>query len=609
VLPRSQPSGDELAGRVVIVGRPEAERNELHALREYALVADGERGALVGPRGDVVWMCFPHWHSDAAFSTLVGGGGVYEVAPVERFVWGGYYEERSLIWRSRWTTDRGARIECREALALPSSRSRAVMLRRVIALEGRARVRVALDVRLGFGAHAIRDLTRTDGGEWRGSAGGVSLCWSGGADARAADADGGGARLELLLELDEGDQHDLVLVLAVSETQAEAPPADTAWSGTEAAWRERVPGLERMMGRRDAWHAHAVLSGLTSSGGGMVAAATTSLPERAREGRNYDYRYVWVRDQAFAGQAAAKAADYPLLDHAVRFVRARLLDDGAQLQPAYTIDGGRVPDQRRLDLPGYPGADVIVGNHVNAQFQLDVFGESLLLFSAAGAHDRLDAEVWQAAEVAAGAIEQRWHEADAGIWETRNAQWTHSRLICAAGLRAISAHGPGGEQAARWLALADAITAEASANALHPTGRWQRAADDPRVDAALLLIALRGAIPPDDPRTIATLDAYVRELTQDGYAYRYRLDERPLGEAEGAFLLCGFILALAYAQQGHAVASARSFERTRAASGPPALLSEEFDVTQRQLRGNLPQAFVHALLLECAVEQYDMAPD
>ena len=115
--------------------------------------------------------------------------------------------------------------------------------------------------------------------------------------------------------------------------------------------------------------------------------------------------------------------------------------------------------------------------------------------------------------------------------------------------------------------------------------------------------AIRGAIPVDDPRSVATLRAVEDELTCDGYAYRYRPDERPLGETEGAFLLCGFFLALAYAQRGDAVSSARWFERNRAACGPPGLLSEEFDVMQRQLRGNLPQAFVHALLLESALAQ------
>jgi len=100
------------------------------------------------------------------------------------------------------------------------------------------------------------------------------------------------------------------------------------------------------------------------------------------------------------------------------------------------------------------------------------------------------------------------------------------------------------------------------------------------------------------------LHAYAEELTVDGYAYRYKADRRPLGESEGAFLLCGFLLSLAWSQQGETLAAARAYERNRAGCGPPGLLAEEFDVTQRQLRGNLPQDFVHALLIECAAEQY-----
>src|SRR5205085_5951650 len=141
----------------------------------------------------------------------------------------------------------------------------------------------------------------------------------------------------------------------------------------------------------------------TSAGGGMVAAATTSLPERARAGRSYDYRYVWIRDQCYAGQAAATAGAPALVDDAVRFVAERLLADGPGLKPAYTVSGGPVPDERRLGLPGYPGGSDIVGNRANRQFQLDAFGEALLLFAAADRLDRLGAAGWDAAETAAAA--------------------------------------------------------------------------------------------------------------------------------------------------------------------------------------------------------------
>jgi hypothetical protein len=583
---------------------PAAEDEQVpHALRDYALLADGERGILVGPRGEFAWMCFPGWESEAIFSSLIGGLGVFSIAPLERYVWGGYYEEGTLIWHSRWVTVSGAIVECREALALPASRSRAIVLRRVSVLEGEARLRVILHPRHGFGEQPLRRLRRREAGVWLGRTGDVHCAFVG-AEAALDRPDGRRGRLlEFELVLAEGQQYDFMLTLASSAAELDTLPAAACWSATEAAWEERIPSLPQVAGRRDARHAYAVLDGMTSAGGGMVAAATTSLPERAREGRNYDYRYVWIRDQCYAGCAIARAGPYPLLDDAVRFVRDRLLEHGPDLRPAYTASGGRVPDERRLDLPGYPGGFDIVGNWVNDQFQLDIFGESLELLAAACRHDRLDADGWRAAELAVAAIERRWREPDAGIWELEPDGWTHSRLACAAGLRSIAACSPAAEQAARWLALADVITAETSARALHTSGRWQRSERDERIDGALLLPGIRGAIAPDDPRTVATLHAVQAELTEDGYVYRFRPDARPLGEAEGAFLVCGFLMALALAGQGDHVGAARWFERNRAACGPPGLLAEEFDVAQRQLRGNLPQAFVHALLLECAVEQ------
>ncbi len=575
-----------------------------HVLREYALLADGERGILIGPRGDFAWMCFPRWDSSAVFSSLIGGSGAYAVTPQDRCVWGGYYEPGSLIWRSRWVTE-DATIECREALALPTRPDRAVILRQVIARKGTARVDVVLNPRGDFGQHGLRKLSERDDGSWIAEFDGARVGWTGGRGATPQPDGHGGRALRLTLELPEGAQHDFVLVLASGDADAEPPDPQRTWQGVQAAWQDRVPGLERTVAARDSRHAYAVLSGLTSEGGGMVAAATTSLPERARRGRNYDYRYVWIRDQCYTGQAVAKAGPYPLMDDAVHFVAERLLADGRHLKPAYTTSGGAVPDQRQLDLPGYPGGSDIVGNWVNQQFQLDAFGEALLLFAAAARHDHLDADGWRAAEAAIDAIERRWREpdTDAGIWEIDPDAWTHSRLICAAGLRQIARCGPGVESAARWASLADTLVADTAAHAVHSSGRWQRSPGDPRVDAALLLPAIRGAVPASDPRSIATLHAVATELTEDGYCYRYRPDERPLGMSEGAFLLCGFMLALAYAQQGDRVSAARWFERNRAASGPPGLYSEEFDVTQRQLRGNLPQAFVHALMLECAVGQ------
>jgi GH15 family glucan-1,4-alpha-glucosidase len=367
-----------------------------------------------------------------------------------------------------------------------------------------------------------------------------------------------------------------------------------------------VPDCGDLIAARDARHAYAILRGLTAGSGAMVAAATTSLPERLEAGRSYDYRYAWIRDQCYAGLAVAAHGPHPLLDGTVRFLTERILADGPGLMPAYTITGQPIPDERRLRLRGFPGGTARAGNRVAGQFQLDGLGESLEFFAAAARLDLLAEENWQAAATAAEAIAKRWDEPEAGIWELDDQCWTHSRLACVSGLRSLAAAAqgpPGGHgyrQAARWSALADSLLASL-AGSVHATGRWQRSLGDARVDAALLPPVIRGALPAEDPRIRATVRAVQDELTEDGYVYRFRHDARPLHHSEGAFLLCGFWMAQVAHVCGDGAAAARWFERNRAACGPAGLYTEEYDVHQRQLRGDLPQAFVHAGMLESAV--------
>ncbi|HEY1620238.1 MAG TPA: glycoside hydrolase family 15 protein [Streptosporangiaceae bacterium] len=569
-------------------------------LREYSFIADGERGAVIAPDGGIVWLCAPRWDSPAVFAALLGGRGGYSVGPADPWnVWGGYYEPASLIWRNRWVGSGVA--ECREALAMPADPHRAVLLRRIEAVRGPARIKMTLDLRASFGRSPMRDLTRS-GGVWTGRSGSIRFRLSGAASARL-DRDG---FLAMSLTVAAGGHHDLVLEM--SDRPLDDPPPDPGfcWSATQAAWAQAVPDCGGLIAERDARHAYAVLAGLTSASGAMVAAATTSIPERLESVRNYDYRYAWIRDQCYTGLAVAAHGPHPLLDGAVRFITERMLADGPDLMPAYTVSGGAIPDERGLRLRGYPGGGARSGNRVNGQFQLDAFGEVLQLLASAARLDRAGPEEWRAAEVAADAIEKRWTEPDAGVWELDAQNWTQSRLSCVAGLRAIAAAAPGSpgshgsQQAASWSGLADKIMASLT-DSVHSTGRWQRARGDDRADAALLLPVIRGAVALDDPRTEATVRAVVDELSDDGFVYRFRQDDRPLHQAEGAFLLCGFWMALAAHACGRDVEAARWFERSRSACGPAGIYTEEYDVHQRQLRGNLPQAFVHAAVLEASV--------
>lgn len=308
-----------------------------HALRDYAFLADGYRGAIIGPRGDVSWLCAPRWDSPAVLSNLVGGRGCYVISPSETYVWGGYYEPGSLIWRNRWTTTSG-RVESREALAVPGDPHMLTLLRRVENIDGAAAdVDVRLDLRAEFGS-AHSDIHSEGGGVWSIETGGLHCRWSGAAGARH----GGDGSLRLSLELAAGERRDLLLEISDQPLGAPGDP-DRLWSETEHYWHQNVPDFAASAAPRDSRHAYAVLRGLTAPGGGMMAAATLRLPERAEHGKNYDYRYVWLRDQAYAGLAVSVVEPLPLLDEAVAFTTARVLENGDQLRPAYRLDGSLPP--------------------------------------------------------------------------------------------------------------------------------------------------------------------------------------------------------------------------------------------------------------------------
>lgn len=585
-------------------GRPLAEPltrevDAPHTLRDYVFLADGWRGAMLNPDGEITWLCFPRWSGPALMAGLLGARGRYLLAPPARHVRGGYYEDGSLIWRQRWITHDRV-IEVREAMAYPATPGRAVVLRRISAVEMDASMYVELVLGSDYGRKPSKRWRR-EGDTWTTESGQVHARWSGAPGARSIEA---GAGLACELAVEGGHHLDLVLELDTSSLAGRAPPdpADL-WQRTESAWAEAVPACADLPARRDVRRAFAVLRGLTNGDRATVAAATTALPERAEAGRNYDYRYAWVRDICYIGRAGStvEGAGH-VLDDAVHFVTERLLADGPRMKPAYRDDGGRIPTPEHLGVPGYPGGSDQVGNRAVSQFQLDAFGEALLLLAAAARGGTLETDGWRAAELAVSAIAERWKEKDSGIWEVGPDHWTHSRLICAAGLRAMA----GSDGRLRWrndaIGLADQLLAEADRTSLHPSGRWQRSPTDTRVDASLLLAEIRGALADDDPRSVSTRQAILAELCQDDYLYRFADPGKPLGEQEGAFLVCNFWMALAKLRSGDHQGGSQWFERTRSSCGGSGLFSEEFDVAQRQLRGNLPQAFVHALLIEVAAE-------
>lgn len=567
------------------------------ALRDYAFLADGSRGALVDPDGGIAWLCFPTFADGAVFAGLLGGRGTYQLSPPARHVTGGFYEDGTLIWHQRWVTDDGI-IESCDALAYPGDADRCVVLRRIRALDTDSRIGCTLEVAPDYGRRP-GGAWRDKGDGWRLDTGDLTARMTGAVD-RASAAE---SALDVDIRLAAGSRTDLVFELQPRTRELPPPPdPDQLWQQTRRAWKEVVPECVEIPAQRDVRQSIAILRGMTDPGGASVAAATTALPERAEAGRNYDYRFAWIRDISYIGHAgAAVPGAEVMLSDAVRWVGARLLEDGPETRPAYRCDGSPVPDPEHLGLPGYPGGSDVIGNRASRQFQLDLFGEALLIFALAAEKDLLDADGWRAAEVALRAIEANAQRPEAGIWEIDPGRlWTHSRLICVSGLKAIVGQSAPARWRTRALGLADHLLSQADATSLHASGHWQRAPDDPRVDASLLLSEVRGAVSPDDPRSVATRAAILDDLCDDDFLYRFAEEGEPLGQAEGAFLVCNFWMALAYLGHGDARRGAQWFERTRASCGGSGLFSEEYDVAQRQLRGNIPQAFVHALLIETA---------
>ena len=360
-------------------------------------------------------------------------------------------------------------------------------------------------------------------------------------------------------------------------TRASEPPdPDRAWQGTEAAWARPRPGIRAdgrrratpatptrcsradRRGRRDGRRGHHLAARAGAAG---AATTTTATPGSATS--------------ATPARRSPRPGRIPLMDDAVRFVAgAAARATGRSSSPPTRPAAARCPTSATSGCPATPAASDIVGNWVNQQFQLDAFGEALLLFAAAARHDRLDADGWRAAEAAVAAIEQRWHEPTRrrhlGDRPGRlDPQPAHLRRRPARRSRRV-------DLAASRARAGSRSPTESSPTPRRtrciPSGRWQRSPDDPTHRCRAAACRRSGVRSPPATRAPSprcTLSS--RSSTEDGYCYRFRPDERPLGEAEGAFLLCGFWMALALRQQGDHVSAARWFERNRAACGPPGL--------------------------------------
>ncbi|HEU4577151.1 MAG TPA: glycoside hydrolase family 15 protein [Polyangiaceae bacterium] len=577
-------------------------------IEDYAIIGDTQSVALVGRDGSIDWMCLPRFDSPACFASLLGDArnGRWLLAPScelsavpER-----RYRDGTLILETTFQTAHG---KVRVIDTMPPRTRQPDVLRIVEGLEGEVPMRCELVIRFDYGS-VVPWVTRFDGGSLRAIAGADALVLRTPVQTHGED-------LTTVAEFSirAGQRVPFVLSWHPSH-EPDAPSCDPfrLLDDTESWWRE----WSRHCRYHGPWR-EAVLSSLLvlkaltfAPTGGIVAAATTSLPEWPGGVRNWDYRYCWLRDATFTLYALSLAG-YRQEAAAWRdWLLRAVAGDPAKLQIMYGISGERRIMEYELSwLAGYEGSQPVrVGNAAVQQLQLDVYGEVLdALYQTE--RDRKDVEpaAWNLQRALLEYLEGAWAQPDEGLWEVRGPRqmFTHSKVMAwvafdraVKAVRHLNVSGP----VERWEKLRDRIHADVCAKAWNAEKKaFTQAYGSPHLDASLLLMPEVGFLPATDERFASTIAAIERELLQDGFVRRYPTrGQDGLPPGEGAFLACSFWLADCYALAGRSAEARTLFERLLALRNDVGLLAEEYDPVQRRQLGNFPQAFSHVGLINTA---------
>ena len=587
--------------------RWEANIPERRHIEDYALIGDCEAAGLVANDGSIDWLCLPRFDSPAAFASLLGtrDHGYFRVAPrapspkVTR-----RYLEDTLVLETRFDTSEGA-----VALIdfMPVRSGGAEVVRIVRGERGAVPMELALVPRFDYGS-TIPWLSRVEGGI-RAVGGPDALRFSTPVSVELAD-DAITARFTMRA----GDRVAMRLMWAPSHMTM--PPASDAYQALEdtvAFWRSWACKCAFAGEHRDAVVRSLItLKALTyAPTGGLVAAATTSLPEHFGGVRNWDYRYCWLRDATFTLLALMDAG---YQEEALAF-REWLLRATAgrpeQVQIMYGLAGERRLDESELGwLPGFAGATPVrTGNAAYRQHQLDVYGEVMdALHQSWRRASGPRREDWRLERLMTQYVERIWQEPDEGIWEVRGPRrhFTHSKVMAWLAMdRAVRAGERFGLEGPieRWRALRAQIHEQVCREGFDPArGAFVQSYGSKHLDASLLIIPLVGFLPIDDPRVRGTIEAIERELTVDGFVARYKTDPEVDGlpEGEASFLLCSFWLVDCLGLLGRQSEARSIFQKLLAIRNDVGLLSESYDVAARRLAGNFPQAFSHVGLVTAA---------
>jgi GH15 family glucan-1,4-alpha-glucosidase len=582
-------------------------------IEEYAVIGDLHTAALVGNDGSIDWLCLPHFDSPSCFTRLLGdeSNGFWQLAPA-----GGpeaviatrrAYRPDSLVLETEFDTASGT---VRITDCMPMRDTNPHVVRLVEGVTGSVDMRMDLTVRFGYGEVV----------PWVTSTGGL-IRMTAGPDAVAlwhrVNAVGEDMHTVADLTVTEGQRYPFTLVWFPSHEDPPAPlDAYYAIDLTDAYWQEwAAQGTFEGKWRDAVMRSLITLKALTyEPTGGIVAAATTSLPEALGGNRNWDYRYCWLRDATLTLESFMRGGFYDEAMSWRDWLLRAVAGDVADLQIMYGPAGERRLEEWEASwLPGYENsAPVRIGNAASGQFQLDVYGEVMsALYASAHAEGVQSRTAWALQTQLINFVEHGWVDPDDGIWEVRGPRrhFTHSKVMAWVAVdRAVKTleewpelEGP----LEQWRVLRHAIFVEVSEKGYNETvGAFTQYYGSDTLDASVLMIPLVGFLPPTDPRVISTVEAVQRELLVDGFVLRYRTTDDGavdgLSGREGAFLACSFWLVDCLHMIGREDEAIELFDRLLSLRNDLGLLSEEYDPVTQRLVGNFPQAFSHVSLINSA---------
>jgi GH15 family glucan-1,4-alpha-glucosidase len=578
-------------------------------IEDYGLIGDCETAALVGRDGSIDWLCWPAFDSDACFAALLGDrkNGRWLIAPAEEVKkTSRRYWDHTLILETRFETAGGivALIDF-----MPPRGNASDVVRLVRGIGGRVRLRMELVIRFGFGSDIPWVRKNQDG------PGLLAIC---GQDMTVlrTPVETRGEDLTTVADFEVGEGETLPFVLTYGPSHLPVPePIDPAQAlqDTEAFWTEWCSRCSYEGSHRDlVMRSLITLKALTyAPTGGIVAAPTTSLPEKLGGTRNWDYRFCWLRDATFTLLALMNSGytEEALAWH--NWLLRAVAGSPVLMQIMYGIMG-----QRRLLeweagwLPGYEGArPVRVGNAAHAQLQLDVYGELIDAFHQSRiAKLKLYEESWALECAVLEHLADVWNQPDHGIWERRGEgkHYVSSKMMSWVAFdRGIKSAETFGFKAPldKWQALRETIHRDVCERGFdRESNAFVESYGSKMLDASILLLPAVGFLPPSDPRVQGTLAAIEKYLTRDGFVLRHDpreviAEKQPI---EGAFLACSLWLADAYVLAGEVEKAQALFDRVVKVANDLGLLAEEFDTAAGRQTGNFPQALTHIALINTA---------